>query len=62
LPAEASHCGHLFVFRGKRGDLVKLIFARGFVLIAQPKQPSWDGLPELLSPCLYRSLLSSNSG
>jgi transposase len=24
------HCGHLFVFRGKRGDLIKLIWHDGF--------------------------------
>ncbi len=26
------HCGHLFVFRGKRGDLVKLLWHDGFGL------------------------------
>lgn len=26
------HCGHLFVFRGKRGDLIKVVWHDGFGL------------------------------
>lgn len=59
------HCGHLFVFRGKRGDLVKLLWhdGQGLCLFAKRLErgrfiwPSASGEPVTISSAQLGYLL-----
>lgn len=59
------HCGHLFVFRGKRGDLIKIIWhdGQGACLLSKRLErgkfiwPNTIGKPVRLSPAQLGYLL-----
>ena len=37
------HCGHLFVFRGRRGDLIKCLWATARACVCSPNGSNRDG-------------------
>ena len=55
--AQNPHCGHVFVFRGRRGDLVKLIWwsGDGLCLFAKKLERGKFVWPQATSGTVYLS-------